>query len=98
MGLDDKLVRKKLEVLLKDPVLAETYLRTHGPRLDMNCVSRLKQSQLRTDSDSGGGGKDDAPYQTQAKCPIWNQGDINCYELKAKSLTTTPDRFMVPRF
>jgi uncharacterized protein (DUF2225 family) len=100
MGLDDKLVRKKLEVLLKDEVLVETYLRTYGPRLDMGCVAKVKQNQRKSTEDAGAGSgeKDDPTYQIKVKCPLCNQNDIICYELKAKSLTNTPDRFMVPRY
>src|SRR6185436_9596213 len=99
MGLDDKLVRKKLEVLLKDETLVESYLRTYGPRLDMNCVAKIKQNQKKPEAggESGGGEKDDPTYQIKLKCPICNQADIICYEIKAKSMTVTPDRFLVPR-
>lgn len=99
MGLDDKLVRKKLEVLLKDPALVETYLRTYGPRLDMTYVTKVKAGQQKASADgSGSGDKEDPTYQIKLKCPICNQNDIICLELKAKSLTTTPDRFGAPRF
>jgi uncharacterized protein (DUF2225 family) len=101
MALDDKLVRKKLEVLLKDEGLVENYLRTYGPRLDMACVARLKQANQKPASGEAagvGGEKDDPTYTLKVKCPVCNQTDITCYELKAKSLTMAPDRFMVPRY
>jgi uncharacterized protein (DUF2225 family) len=99
MGLDDKLVRKKLEVLLKEPLLVEQYLRTYGPRLDMNYVAKVKSAQQKASSEAGGGGDNGDPtYQIKVKCPICNQNDIICLELKAKSLTTTPDRFLSPRY
>ena len=99
MGLDDKLVRKKLEVLLKDEVLVEKYLRVFGPKLDMNNINKLKQDAARSNAPEGAmGEKDDPTYQIKVKCPICNQADITCYELKAKSLTATPDRFLVPRY
>jgi uncharacterized protein (DUF2225 family) len=98
MGLDDKLVRKKLEVLLKDEVLVETYLRTYGPRIDMNSVAKLKQGQRRPGEEGGAGESGDPTYQIKVKCPVCNQTDIVCYELRAKALTTAPDRFMVPRY
>lgn len=99
MGLDDKLVRKKLEVLLKDEHMVETYLRTYGPRLDMNYVTKIKASHQKASAEaSGAGDNGDPTYQIKLKCPICNQNDLVCLELKAKSLTTTPDRFMAPRF
>lgn len=99
MGFDDKLVRKKLEVLLKDEALVEKYLRVFGPRLDMNHVSKLKQEHMRATAAEGPmGDKDDPTFQIKVKCPICNQVDIVCYELKAKSLTLALDRFLVPRF
>ena len=99
MGLDDKLIRKKLEVLLKDEALVEKYLRVFGPRLDMNNIAKLKQEHARAAaSDGTGGDKDDPTFQIKVKCPICNQADILSYELKAKSLTLAPDRFQVPRY
>lgn len=98
MGLDDKLVRKKLEVLLKDETLVEKYLRVFGPRLDMNNINKLKSEQLRAAPEGGMGEKDDPTYIIKVKCPICSQPDLCCYEVKAKSLTTTPDRFLVPRY
>lgn len=99
MALDDKLVRKKLEVLLKDEVLVEKYLRVFGPKLDMGHINKLKQESARANaSESGLGDKDDPTYQIKVKCPICNQTDLHCYEARAKSLTVTLDRFLVPRY
>lgn len=98
MGLDDKLVRKKLEVLLKDEILVQKYLRIFGPRLDMNNINKLKQDHLRASPEGSMGEKDDPTYVIKVKCPICNQADLSCYEIKAKSLTTAPDRFLVPRY
>jgi uncharacterized protein (DUF2225 family) len=98
MGLDDKLVRKKLEVLLKDETLVEKYLRVFGPRLDMNNIAKLKQDVLKSVQEGSANDKDDPTYQIKVKCPICNQVDIICYELKAKSLAAAPDRFLVPRY
>lgn len=99
MGLDDKLVRKKLEVLLKDENLVQTYLRTYGPRLDMTYVAKVKAAHAKAIAGDGAAGENGDPtYQIKVKCPICNQNDIVCHELKAKSLTTVPDRFMAPRY
>lgn len=99
MGFDDKLVRKKLEVLLKDDALVEKYLRVFGPRLDMGNISKLKQEQMRSASPEGTmGDKNDPTFQIMVKCPICNQEDIVCHELKAKSLTSALDKFLVPRY
>jgi uncharacterized protein (DUF2225 family) len=98
MGLDDKLVRKKLEVLLKNEALVEKYLRIFGPKLDMNHINKLKQDSLRAAPDGGMGEKDDPTFVIKVKCPVCNQAELSCYELKAKSLTATPDKFLVPRF
>ncbi|HKP96501.1 MAG TPA: DUF2225 domain-containing protein [Fibrobacteria bacterium] len=96
--MEDKLVRKKLEVLLKDEVLVEKYLRIFGPRLDMNNINKLKQDHQRSAPEGGMGEKDDPTYVIKVKCPICNQTDLSCYEIKAKSLTATGDRFLVPRY
>lgn len=106
MGLDDKLVRKKLEVLLRDNALVEQYLRTYGNKLDMANVGKIKQVAMAVIGEgassggtaAAGGTNDDPTYQIKVKCPICNQPDITCYELKAKSLTTKTDLFMIPRY
>src|SRR5690606_17285833 len=98
MGLDDKLVRKKLEVLLKDEDLVNKYLRVYGPRLDMANIAKLKQDQFKPGPEGGMGEKDDPTYQIKLKCPVCSQSDIFCYEIKAKSLTSTLDRFLAPRY
>lgn len=98
MGLDDKLVRKNLEVLLKDDVLVERYIRTYGPKLDMNHVNKIKQGAQVSSTEAGMGAADDPTYQIKVKCPICNQADIICHEPKAKSFTTTFDRFLIPRY
>ncbi len=98
MGLDDKLVRKKLEVLLKDEALVERYIRTYGTKLEMNNVSKIKQAAQAVIADSPMGAADDPIYQIKVKCPICNQSDIICYEQKAKSFTVEPDKFFIPRY
>jgi uncharacterized protein (DUF2225 family) len=98
MGLDDKLVRKKLEVLLKDEALVQKYIRIYGPKLDMGNIAKIKQSVLPAGGEANQGEKDDPTYQIKVKCPICMQDDIVCYEIKAKSLTSTPDRFLVSRY
>ena len=126
VGLDDKLVRKKLEVFLRDNALVEKYLQTYGTKLDMANVEKIKQAALEsappktggamgstapkpavgvaagvknsTPSAAGAGVDEEPLYQIKVKCPICNQADITCYELKAKSLTTKADRFMIPRY
>jgi uncharacterized protein (DUF2225 family) len=65
----------------------------------MNNISKLKQDQMRaTASEGTAGDKDDPTFQIRVKCPVCNQADISCYELKAKSLNITQDRFLVPRY
>ncbi len=98
MGLDDKLVRKKLEVLLKDELLVQKYLRVYGPKLDMNNINKIKQDQLKAAPDGAAGDKDDPTYIIKVKCPVCNQADLACYEAKAKSLTANLDKFLVPRY
>jgi uncharacterized protein (DUF2225 family) len=98
MGLDDKLVRKKLEVLLKEETLVDLYLRTYGPRLDMTYVAKVKASRQKAVADGASGDKEDPTYQIKVKCPICNQNDLVCHELKAKSLTTVADRFGAVRY
>ena len=73
MGLEDKLVRKKLEVLLKETALVEKYLRIFGPKLDMNNINKLKQDQQKASTEGGMGEKDDPTYVIKVKCPVCNQ-------------------------
>ncbi len=98
MGFDDKLVRKKLEVLLKDQVLVERYLRIYGPKLDMSNVAKLKAFQAAATNGGPEGDNGEPTYHIKLKCPICNQADIICHEMKAKCMTLAFDRFLVPRY
>jgi uncharacterized protein (DUF2225 family) len=98
MGLEDKLVRKKLEILLKDPALIESYLRMHGPKLDMRKIEALKESRVQAAPAALLGAKDDPVFQIRVKCPVCGQADLLAQELKSKTLSMTFDRFMTPRY
>ncbi len=97
MALDDKLVRKKLEVLLRDEALVVAYLKAYGPKLDMKWVQTIKDKATRPVGVQAGSA-DDPLYRINVKCPVCGQADIPCYELKSKSMLMTLDKFLVPRY
>ncbi len=98
MGLDDKLVRKKLEVLLKDENLVNAYIRTYGAKLDMRNIEALKEKQKSSQSAVPMSASDDPTYQLKVKCPVCFKPEIICHEVKSKALTITYDKFMTPRY
>jgi len=109
MGIEEKLVRKRLEILLGDADLVESYLRDHGAQLDMNKVNQLKALRKKplsgttataagTAGENGPGGLSDPTYTLQVKCPVCLTPEITCHELKSKSLAVTFDRFYTPRY
>jgi uncharacterized protein (DUF2225 family) len=105
MGIEEKLVRKRLETMLGDEEMVTAYLRTYGPHIDMAKVNNLKASRRKVSAvavaGAGAGapdGLEDPTYTIQVKCPICATSGITCYELKSKSLVVVSDRFNVPRF
>jgi uncharacterized protein (DUF2225 family) len=101
MGIEEKLVRKRLEILLGDTEMAESYLRAHGPQIDMAKVAHFKEARQKTKGVSAKadvGNTDDPIFQVQVKCPICQTAGLECYELKAKSMSVALDRFNVPRY
>ncbi len=98
MALDDKLVRKKLEVLLRDETLVGAYLQAYGPKLDMKWVQTIKEKAAVRPGGVQTGNADDPYYRVDVKCPVCLEAGIPCYELKSKSLLVTLDKFLVPRY
>lgn len=110
MGVED-LMRKRLEVLMGDAEMAESYLRAHGPQIDMAKVNQFKEARKKANSvpaggkpgsvaGAGGEGDSDADptYQVQLKCPVCQTAGIECLEMKSKSMSVSFDRFNVPRY
>ncbi len=98
MGLENKLVVKKLELLLQDPHLVESYLRIHGPNLDVRKVEALKEQHARRFELETADDPDDPTFILPLKCPVCARENLTAYELKAKALAVTPDRFTIPRY
>ena len=97
MPLDEVTIRKKLQLLLEDDKLVETYLEKHGATIDLQKLKELKQTgKKKKDWNTGPG--DDPLYIIKVKCPVCKKTDIFCYELRAKSQAITYDRFTVPRY
>ncbi len=97
MGMEE-LVRKKLEILLKDPVLIESYLKVNGSKIDMKKIEDIIASQTKKIPTAQATEKDDPTFQILLKCPVCGLSNIPGYELKSKTVITKPDRFMVPRY
>jgi len=89
-------VKKRLEALLNDSNLVNEYIRAYGPRIDIKHIKAIKDKKLQSirnpESDKG----EDPVFEITVKCPVCNQDNIVCYELRAKSLQIMFNKFLVP--
>lgn len=93
-------VKKKLQVVLKDPAKVNEYLRRYGPVADAKNINELnleieKRSRRREEKKEAG---EDPVFSIFVTCPVCGQSDITAYELRAKSQAITLNRFLVPLY
>ncbi len=102
MGVEE-LVRKRLEVLLGDREMADSYIKTYGVQIDMAKVGHFKEARKKTNwtgvpAQVDAGNDDDPLFHVQVKCPLCKSSGLDCFELKSKSMAVTLDRFNIPRY
>ncbi len=99
MGMEEKLVRKKLEVILREPAIIDAYLKEHGVKLDMSLVQEMKERFAKQQKSTvQAGASDDPTFQILVTCPVCGKKEIASHELKSKSLSVAFDRYQVPRY
>ncbi len=98
MALNTVLAKKKLQSLLKDDELIQIYLKRFGTEINIKYIKQLKDEQDDKASRSAPGALQDPLFMIKVRCPVCQQSDIPCYELKAKSQVVTLDKFLSPTY
>lgn len=97
MTIDVTEVKRRLQALLNDSNLVNEYLRQYGPTIDIKHIKAIKEnrtkSQLQKQEEYPG---EDPIFTIQVKCPVCNQDNIPCHELRAKSQQISQNKFLVP--
>ncbi len=100
MTIDVVEVKRRLQVLLNDQNMVNDYIRQYGPTIDIKHIKAIKEKRetnIRTEiSDSGPG--HDPVFEIMVKCPVCNQSNISCNELRAKSQQILPNKFLIPTY
>ncbi|MBN1602601.1 MAG: DUF2225 domain-containing protein [Chitinispirillaceae bacterium] len=97
MTIDVVEVKRRLLALLNDSNLVNEYVRQYGPSIDIKNIKAIKEAKKRNSVHLEGEGIGEDPiYQIKVKCPVCNQENINCYELRAKSQQILQNKFLVP--
>ncbi|MFP4416087.1 MAG: DUF2225 domain-containing protein [Chitinivibrionales bacterium] len=96
MAVDVAEVKKRLFALLNDTNLVNEYIRQYGPKMDIKHIKKIKaQKENLAMIGEQGEGKDPI-YELTLTCPVCNQENITCYELRAKTQQITYSKFLVP--
>jgi len=97
MTIDVVEVKRRLLALLNDSNLVNEYVRQYGPSIDIKNIKAVKEAKKRNSVhlEEGGIGEDPI-YEIKVKCPVCNQENITCYELRAKSQQILQNKFLVP--
>jgi len=98
MTIDVTEVKRRLVALINDPNLVNEYIRTYGPTIDIKSIKAIKEKKSQSLRDSQDGEGEDPIFEILVKCPVCNQKDIVCYELRAKSQAVTYNKFLVPSY
>ncbi len=91
-------VKKRLLALINDPNLVNEYIRSYGPKIDIKNIKAIKEKKSQSILIEEEGEGIDPIFELQLQCPVCNQHDIVCYELKAKSQQIIYNKFIVPTY
>ncbi len=99
MTIDVSEVKKRLHALLNDANLVNKYIRRYGPNIDIKHIKEIKKARDTTTAtlENEAEGKDPV-YILHVRCPICNQDEIECHELRAKSQQVLQNKFLVPSY
>jgi len=97
MAIELTEVKRRLLALLKEQTLVDEYILQYGPVIDIKHIWAIKETHnkdpQKIDDHQPG---EDPIFTVSVKCPICNQENIICYELRAKSQQITQNKFLVP--
>lgn len=98
MTIDVAEVKRRLLALINDSNLVIEYIRTYGPTIDIKNIKAIKEKKAQSLRDTDEGEGNDPVFEILVKCPVCNQKDIVCYELRAKSQAVVNNKFLVPNY
>ncbi len=91
-------VKKRLQGLLQNNNMVNEYIRQYGPTIDIKNIKAIKQRHAQSVRQPESGEGEEPVFEITVKCPVCNQNDITCYELRAKSQQVTYTKFLAPRY
>ncbi len=103
--IDENGVHRRLEIMLGSKALADEYIKRYGYTVHIAKVKGLivaneyRQKVHAIDQPKEQSVDPTDPiFQVKVKCPACYCASISLWELKARSLTVTPDRFQMPSY
>jgi uncharacterized protein (DUF2225 family) len=91
-------VKKRLHGLFHDNNMVNEYIRQYGPTIDIKHIKAIKEKHAKAVRQPKETEGDEPVFDIRVKCPVCNQDEIVCYELRAKSQQITYTKFLVPRY
>ncbi|MBD3392198.1 MAG: DUF2225 domain-containing protein [Chitinivibrionales bacterium] len=98
MTIDVIEVKRRLRALLNDNNLVSEYIRQYGPTIDIKNIKIIKEKKAKAARATESGEGNDPVFEIKLACPVCNQNEITCYELRAKSQQVLQNKFLVPRY
>lgn len=89
-------IKRRLQALINDSNLVNEYIRTYGPKIDIKNIKAIKEKQAQSLLTAEEGDGEDPVFEISVTCPVCNQEEITCYELRAKSQQIIFNKFLVP--
>ena len=93
MTIDVNEVKRRLLALINDENLVNEYIRMYGPTINIKNIKEIKNKNMKSVRNTDIGVGEDPVYEIVVKCPVCNQDEITCYELRAKSQKILMNRF-----
>jgi len=98
MAIDVSEVKRRLHALLSDPNLVNDYIRQYGPTIEIKNIKAIKDAKTKSLIVPEEGQGEDPLFEIKVTCPVCNQENIVCYELRAKSQQILKSKFLVPSY
>jgi len=98
MAIDVSEVKRRLQALLSDSNLVNDYIRQYGPTIEIKNIKAIKDSKSKSLLIPEDGQGEDPIFEIRVTCPVCNQENIVCYELRAKSQQILKNKFLVPGY
>ncbi|NLD93065.1 MAG: DUF2225 domain-containing protein [Fibrobacter sp.] len=96
---DEAEVKRRLLILMNDQSLVDEYISRFGAKIDIKHIKEIRDGRVKIpdpiEEDEIG---DDPLFEIPVKCPVCENTDITCLELRAKSQQILQNKFLVPLY